>query len=128
MMWTLHWDVSRDVLSFRYGGPSCEEDVPGAHHIALLHAYNEVEPSMRERTILPEEAGVLYRSPFRKVLWAFEDLSLPVEEGQSIRDVLSGEIIHQRPFYAKKHRIYLIESAESAKRVPGGSGNGNKQY
>ena len=64
---------------------------------------------MRERTILPDEAGVLYRSPFRKVLWAFEDLSLPVAEGHSIRDVLRAEIIHQRPFFAKKHRVYLIE-------------------
>ena len=76
MIWALHWDVSRDVLCFRYGGPSCEEDLPGAHHIALLHAYNQVEPFMRERAILPEEAGVIYRSSSRRVLWAFEDLSL----------------------------------------------------
>jgi hypothetical protein len=114
MMWALHWDVSRDVLSFRYGGPSCEEDLPGAHHIALLHAYNEVEPSMRERTILPEETGVLYRSPLGGVLWAFEDSSLPVEEGHSIRDVLSGEALHYPPFLAKKNRIYVIESGDSS--------------
>ena len=113
MMWALHWDVSRDVLSFRYGGLSCEEDLPGAHHIDLLHVYNEVEPFMRERTTLPDEAGVLYRSPSRWVLWAFEDLSLPVGEGQSIRDVLSGEIVHCLPFLAKKNRVYVIESSES---------------
>ena len=113
MMWALHWDVSRDVLSFRYGGVSCEEDVPRAHHIALLHAYNEVEPGMRERTILPEEVGVLYSLPSRQVLWAFEDLSLPVEEGQSIRDVLSGEFIEHPPFAAKKNRVYVIESGKS---------------
>ena len=113
MMWALHWDVSRDVLSFRYGGVSCEEDVPRAHHIALLHAYNEVEPGMRERTILPEEVGVLYSLPSRQVLWAFEDLSLPVEEGQLIRDVLSGEFIEHPPFAAKKNRVYVIESGKS---------------
>ena len=45
---------SQDVLSFRYEGPSCEEDLPGAYHIALLRAYNQVEPYMRERAILPE--------------------------------------------------------------------------
>ncbi len=117
MMWALHWDISRDVLSFRYGGLSCEEDVPGAHHIALLHAYNEVEPAMRERTILREEAGVFYRSPSRQVLWAFEDFSLPRQEGQSIRDVLSGEIIHYRPFSAKKNRVYLIESPVTARKM-----------
>ena len=110
MMWTLHWDVSRDVLSFRYGGAICEEDVPGAQHIALLHAYNEVEPAMRKRTIFPEEAGVLYRSESMQVLWAFRDLSLPVKERQSIREVLTGEVIERPPFAAKKNRVYLIES------------------
>jgi hypothetical protein len=109
MMWALHWDVSRDVLSFRYGGLSCHEDVPGARHIALLRAYSKVEPFMRERTILPKEAGVLYSSSSRKILWAFEDLGLPVEQGQSIRDVLSGEFIEPRSFAAKKHRVYVIE-------------------
>jgi hypothetical protein len=108
MMWTLHWDVSRDVLSFRYGGLSCQEDVPGAHHIALLHAYNQVESAMRERTILPEEAGVLYRAGSVQVFWAFEDLILPLKESQSIRDVLSGEVIRHPPFSAKKNRVYLI--------------------
>ncbi len=125
LMWALHWDINKDVLSFRYEGLSCQEDQPRAHHLALLRAFNQVEPAMRERTILPDETGVLYRSPLRKVLWAFEDLSLSVEERQSIQDVLSTEIIHQRPFYAKKHRIYLIEPAESAKRVPGDIGNEN---
>ncbi|HEY5707176.1 MAG TPA: hypothetical protein VIS96_16570 [Terrimicrobiaceae bacterium] len=112
MMWSLHWDVSRDALSFHYGGLSSEEDVPRAHHIALLRAYNEVEPAMRERAILPGEAGVLYRSPSRQVVWAFEDLSLPAGEGESIRDVLSGELVDSRPFLAKKNRVYMIESAD----------------
>ena len=109
MIWTLHWDVSRDVLSFRYGGASCADDLPGAHHIALLHAYNEVEPFMLQRTILPEEAGVIYRSPSRRVLWAFEDLSLTLEDAGSVRDVLAGETIAFSPFLAKKNRVYLIE-------------------
>ena len=109
MMWALHWDVSRDVLSFRYEGLSCEEDAPRPHHLALLHAYNEVESAMRERTILPNEAGVLYRSPARNVLWSFEDLSLPVADTHSILDVLSGEIIRPAPFFAKKHRVYIIQ-------------------
>ncbi len=107
MIWTLYWDVSRDVLSFRYEGPSCEEDLPGAGHLALLHAYNEVEAWMRDRTILPEEAGVLYDSPGRKVLWTFKDMGFPVE-ADSVRDVLSGETIPCAQFTARKHRIYLI--------------------
>ena len=82
LMWALHWDINKDVLSFRYEGLSCQEDEPRAEHLALLQAFNQVEAAMLERTILPDEAGVLYRSPFRKVLWAFEDLSFPVAEGQ----------------------------------------------
>ena len=95
MMWALHWDVSQDVLSFRYEGPSCEEDLPGAYHIALLHAYNQVEPFMRERAILPDEAGVLYCCSF-----AAGALGVPghrragLDSGESIREVLSGEITH----------------------------------
>ena len=64
---------------------------------------------MRERTILAEEVGVLYRSPSRSVLWAFEDLSLPVKNANTILDVLSGEVINAGPLLAKKHRVYAIQ-------------------
>ena len=114
MMWALHWHVSQDILSFRYEGPSCEEDLPGADHIALLHAYNQVEPFMLERVILPEEAGVLYCSPSRRVLWAFQDISVPLDSIQSTREVLSGEMSHCAPLLASKNCIYVIESDESA--------------
>jgi hypothetical protein len=109
-MWTLHWDISRDALSFRYWGLSCEEDAPCPYHLALLKAYNEVEQDMRDRCILPEEEGVLYKSPSRHVLWAFEDMDVPVENVLSMRDVLSGEVINAPPFLAKKRRIYTIET------------------
>ena len=109
MMWALHWDISKDVLSFRYEGLSCDEDAPRAHHLALLHAYNKVEPAMRERTILADEVGVLYRSPSKSVLWAFEDLSVPLKNANTILDVLSGEVINAGPLLAKKHRVYAIQ-------------------
>jgi hypothetical protein len=114
MIWGLHWDVSRDALTFRYGGASCEEDLPDTRHIALLRAYNRVESLMRERTILPEEAGVVYRSPSWQVIWAFEDLRIPPEEVRSVRDVLSGEVLSNPPFLARKNRVFLIESCCSA--------------
>ncbi len=116
MIWALHWDISRDALSFRYWGLTCEEDAPRSHHLDLLRAYNEVEPGMRERTILPNEAGVLYRSPSRNVLWAFEDLSVPVTDAHSMLDVLSGEIISAGPFFARKHRVYVIHSEAESPR------------
>ena len=114
MIWALHWDIARDRLSFRYGGLSCQEDEPRPDHLALLRVFNQVEPAMRERRILRDEAGVVYESPTHKVLWAFEDLSLPLLEGQSSRDILSSEIVHHGPLSARKHRVYVIESAENS--------------
>ena len=110
MVWALHWDISRDALSFPYSGLASDDDAPRPCHLALLKAYNEVEPDMLERMILPDEAGVLYRSPSRSVLWAFEDLSLPIASVGSMIDVLSGETVSSGPFIAKKHRVYAIHS------------------
>ncbi len=110
MVWALHWDVSRDALSFPYSGISCDDDVPRPFHLALLHAFNEVEPDMLERRILPGETGVLYRSPTRSVLWAFEDITVPIADGDSMVDVLSGESFTATPFVAKRHRVYAIHS------------------
>ena len=101
MMWALHWDPSRDALSFAYSGLSSEEDVPNSWHLALLRAFNEVEPDMLDRTILPNEAGILYRSASRSVLWAFQDVSPPIANVESMRDVLSGEVVTSGPFVAK---------------------------
>ena len=66
MVWALHWDISRDALSFPYSGLSCDDDAPRPYHLALLKAYNEVEPDMLERMILPDEAGVLYQIAIAK--------------------------------------------------------------
>jgi hypothetical protein len=111
MMWALHWDISRDAISFRHEGLSCEEDAPTPYHLALLRVYNEVEAHMQHRTILPKEAGVLYQSPSKCVLWAFEELTLPLEEGYSARDFLDGEVVRNSPLLARAKRVYLIERA-----------------
>jgi hypothetical protein len=117
MMWTLHWDVARDLISYRYGGPQGDDDRPLPWHLDLLRAYNHVHETMRERTILPGEAGVLYRSESAGVLWAFEDLRLPLRDEQRVLDVLSGETFSVREeFHAARHRVYLmgIEVAPAA--------------
>ena len=67
---------------------------------------------MQRREILPNESGVLYRSPSRAILWAFEDLTVP--EASWMLDVLSGEVTSSQPFYARRHRVYVIE-LESAR-------------
>ena len=67
------------------------------------------EETMRERTILPGEAGVLYRSESARVLWAFEDLRLPLRDEESVLDVLSGETVRVREeLHAARRRVYLM--------------------
>jgi hypothetical protein len=127
MVWGLYWDASRDALTFRYGGAACEEDLPDARHIDLLRAYNHVEPFMRERVILPEEAGVLYRSLSRQVLWTFEDLPVPPEGVRTIQDVLSGETLGGPPFVARKNRIFVIECCSLAGEWQSAAGKADKE-
>ncbi len=111
MMWTLHWDVAKDLVCFCYGGPQGDDDLPRRWHLDVLRAYNRVQEMMGgARTILPDEAGVLYQSPSRHVLWAFEDMDAPVEHVRSICDVLSGEVVTRAPFFARNHRVYVIEA------------------
>ena len=95
-----YFDLRDQQLGLSYGS--------GKWSVAfILHHLADAE------TVLFDRIRRIISEP-RQVLWAFEDLSLPVEEGQSIRDVLSGEVIHYPPFFAKKNRVYAIESTEKA--------------
>ena len=118
MMWALHWDPSRDALSFAYSGLSREEDVPTPWHLALLRAFNEVEPEMLDRTILPNETGILYRSASTSVLWAFQDISPPIANVEFMRDVLSGRVVTNGPFIAKTHRVYALYARTQGSNQP----------
>ena len=90
-MWNVYWHVPTDDITYNYSGARDDSDRPTPWHLDLLRAYTEVEPDMIERTILPNEIGVLYRSGKKWVVWAFGDLALPVRgEG---RDVLTGQAI-----------------------------------
>ena len=108
MMWAIHWDIQRDALSFHYEGLRGGHDVPSEWHFHLLRAYNQVEDFMRYRRILPGEAGVLYRSKDRQILWAFEDFVLPLEEPGSVCDVQTGKVGHAIKIEALRHHIYVI--------------------
>jgi hypothetical protein len=63
---------------------------------------------MLNPTILPDEAGILYRSASKNVLWAFHDVSPPIASVESMHDVLSGEVVINGPFVAKTHRVYAF--------------------
>jgi hypothetical protein len=110
MMWSLFWDIKRDVLSFRYQGVKDDHDVPSAWHLDLLRAYNRVEDLMRDRTILPAETGVLYRFKNQQVLWAFEDFVLPLENPATVIDVLEEKQIETSTLKASRRRIYIISA------------------
>jgi len=116
----LHWDVAKDLLCFRYGGPLSDDDLPRPWHLDMFRAYNRVQEKMDgERTILPGERGVVYRSESALVVWAFEDLALPLEVGGAFWDILSGEAMetHER-LHAARHRVYLLEMEHHLTRMP----------
>ena len=109
MMWAIHWDIAKDMLSFNYGGVRGDDDRPTATHLDLLRAFTAVTDDMTERLILPGEAGVLYRHNGRQVLWAFRDLDLPLDSDATIHDVLAATQSNGRRVLARKHRVYRID-------------------
>jgi hypothetical protein len=109
MMWGLHWDIKRDVLSFHHEGLRREEDAPKPWHYDLWRIYNRVEDLMRDRTILEGESGVLFRSGEKKVLWAFADLVLTLDRSASVLDLTNGERVDAETVKALRHHIYLID-------------------
>ena len=114
MMWAIYWDIKKDQISFRYQGARGASDLPGEWHLKLFEVYNKAESLMRDRFILPGEKGVLYRSNAGTVLWAFDDLSLALEPGAQVRDLLNDEIVViGDALQAKSRRIYFISNGSS---------------
>ena len=108
LIWSVHWHIQSDTLSFHHAGLRGEEDAPSTWHSAVLHAYSQVEDLMRARTILPGEQGVLYRSEDKQVLWAFEDFMLPLESSVSVVEVLGGQTFETAKLEASGNHIYII--------------------
>ncbi len=111
MIWSVHWNIAKDILSFNSGGVRVPEDAPSAWHRSLFHAFNRVEHLMRNRTILPGEAGVIYRCGDKQVLWAFADMPLPLESTVTICEVLSDKIWETHKLEAKRNHSYIISPA-----------------
>jgi hypothetical protein len=65
---------------------------------------------MLRRTILPDEAGVLYEGNARRILWAFRDLELPVDANTRVADLVATipvDVTDGRLF-AHARRVYAI--------------------
>ena len=81
MMWYLYWRCDTGIVSFiQYPAAGSERwDRPTAFHIARYRAFAQADQDMRgQRTVLADDARVLYRSGATRVLWAFRDQSLEV--------------------------------------------------
>lgn len=110
LMWMLNWDIKTNALTWHYSGVRDEHDRATLTQIALFQAFKEVGSDMQQREILPGEAGVLWQSDSRRVVWAFEDFDFALDDPQRVCDVLSGESsTHSGAIRFLSHRIYLIE-------------------
>ena len=108
LMWKLTWDPKTDQVSFHHGGVRNERDLPGDWHVALYRAFNEVGELMYHRRILPDEQGVIYEHNGQRVLWAFEDFELPLDEPTRVRDVLGDATETADQIDAERHHVYVI--------------------
>jgi hypothetical protein len=106
MMWSLRWIPSARCLSFHPYGANAPEDAPRDWHFALYRAYNAVEAHMRRRTILPEEAGVVYNDGNRRVVWSFAAGRLPLGGRHYVRNVLTGETFETDELALQPRQIY----------------------
>ena len=86
-VWRLSWDMDRDELSWRVGGRKDALDAPTSRQLALLRVFNAVEDRMRDRTILPGEQGVVYRSGDEWILWAFADFGYSLPKHTEVIDI-----------------------------------------
>ena len=119
MMWILHWNVEKDLLCFRHGGAQSDDDLPSSWHLELFHAYNQVQETMHWRTILPGEAGVTYCAERARVLWAFQDLTLPLQGEEYAGDVLGQEAVTiGGELRARRHRVYRLELEPATRPLP----------
>jgi len=116
MVWRLHWTVDKDELSWRQGGIRDHWDAPYQWQLDLLKIYNVVEGDMRDRTILKDEKGVVYRNGSKSVLWAFEDLSFPLPEGASVIELTRGTGLERNGsrLEALASHVYVIETQREA--------------
>jgi len=109
MMWSLCWVAGKDELSWQPYHVN-DESRPTESELALLRAYAQVDGDLRERTLLPKDAGVLWRNGTTQVLWAFRDQTMVVPAGATVTDVLAGTTsTTPSTLVAAKHRIYRID-------------------
>ncbi len=110
-VWLLYWHIPSRTLSWRSSGVKNELDRPTEEQKAWMKAFNAADADMLHRTILPDEAGVIYEGARRKILWAFRDLEMPVDGKARVTELTGGasEEITDGRLRARARRVYAIE-------------------
>jgi hypothetical protein len=106
MMMSVHWNISEDKLCFNYSGGDNDADRPNEWHFQQIRIYNELNPYMLKRTILPGEKAVQYTGKGKKVLWVFEDYTCNADS--KIKDMTTGKEYPAGTVELKKMHVYLI--------------------
>lgn len=99
MMWKLFWDTKTDKLVLGIDNPEAYK---------LIKVYNEVTDLMYNRTILPEEKGVVYTHASQQVLWAFNDFDFNLSSKMKIENLSTGERFTAKSLKTKKNSVYRI--------------------
>jgi hypothetical protein len=111
MMWYLRWDPVEDELIWGRGENGAAE-TPTEWELELLAVFNEVEPVMgqRQRTVLPDEAGVMYRADNTWVLWTFaDDIELKFDEATEVSNLMTGDGEETAQLRPKARHVYTWE-------------------
>ncbi|MGI6494647.1 MAG: hypothetical protein ACOX5G_00880 [Kiritimatiellia bacterium] len=109
MMWTVNWNIDGDYLCFSYHGSDDPADRPTDWHISLFRAYAKVEAKMVNRTVLPFDAGVMYRAEDgTETLWSFGECHVEFARKSKVADVLSGKTFTAECADLEPRRIYVI--------------------
>lgn len=121
MVWLIHWLPETGKLSFQQGQSRGEYDKPSPWQLKMVRVYNEVEPLLYNRTILPGQSGVTYDKDGVKVLWSFEPMKLDLPKGKfMVREMISGK---QQPaeksVQAEARQVLVIWPAEKPSPVQG---------
>lgn len=107
-MWMLCWDIPADRLAWRYGQDAGPDNTPAPEQLAMFPLYNRIEPHLRGREILPDEAGVIYRGGERQVLWAFRKTELPLGKKAQVEDLTTGESVETDRVVAQPRHVYAL--------------------
>ena len=108
LVWILYWNPQKRVLSWNYEGELGRYE-PTEDQLRLLRAFGTVCEAMVRRTILPDEAGVVYDGTGETVVWTFRDTELGSPAGGVYTDVLSGDVTDGPPYHLAAWRVYRIK-------------------